>query len=66
MDHFCVCQEVLPSFTEEDIERSSKKKELDELRKNNIQQKGFTGIEKRECEWWRVYKANNFIQKRIR
>ena len=31
--HFCPCQELRPSLTEEDIQRGSKKRELDALRR---------------------------------
>ena len=34
--HFCPCQELRPSLTEEDIKRGSKKKELDGLRRDYI------------------------------
>ena len=48
--HFCPCQELRPSLTEEDIKRGSRRRELDELRRSYIQEKGFTIIEMRECE----------------
>ena len=51
--HFCPCQELRPSLTEEDVKRGSKKRELDELRRRYIQEKGFTVIEMWECDWWR-------------
>ena len=38
--HFCPCQELRPSLTEEDIPRGSKKRELDALRQHYIQKKG--------------------------
>ena len=43
--HFCPCQELRPSLTGEDIKRGSTKRELDELRRSYIQEKGFTAIE---------------------
>ena len=53
--HFCHCQELHPSLiTEEGIKRGSKKRELDELRRGYVQQKGFTVIEMLECGWWRL------------
>ena len=49
--HFCPCQELRPSLTEEDIQGGSKKKELDALRRHCIQQQeGFKVIEMWECE----------------
>ena len=49
--HFCPFEEVRPSRTEEDVQRGSKKRELDELRLNSIREKSFTVIEMWECEW---------------
>ena len=43
--HFCPCQELRPSLAEEVIKRSSRKRELDELRRDYIQKKSFTVIE---------------------
>ena len=34
--HFCPCQELRPSLTEEDIKRGSEKRELEELRPGYI------------------------------
>ena len=44
-NHFCPCQELRPSFIEEDIKRGSRRRELDELRRGYIQEKCFTVIE---------------------
>ena len=52
--HFCPCQELRPSLTEEDIKRGIMKRELDELRRGYIQEKDFTVIEMWKCEWWRL------------
>ena len=64
--HFCACQELRPSLTEEDIQRGSKKREIDALKRHSIQQKGFKVIEMREYEWWRLYKTTNTVKKDIR
>ena len=64
--HFCPCQELRPSFTEEDIKRGSRKRELDELRRSYIQEKGYTVIEMWECEWWRFSKTTNNVKLQIR
>ena len=37
--HFCPCQELRSSLTEEDIQRGSKKREFDALRRRYIQEK---------------------------
>ena len=42
---FCPCHEVRPFFSEEDIRRGSKKKELDALRQLYIQEKSFKVFE---------------------
>ena len=57
--HFCLCQELCSSLTEEDIQRGSKKRDLDALRRHYIQEKGFKVIEMWECNWWRLYKTTN-------
>ena len=64
--HFCPCQELRPSLTEEDIQRGSKKREPDALRRHYIQEKGFNVIELWECEWWRLYKTTNSVKQHIR
>ena len=62
----CVKPWLCPSLTEEDIQRGSKKRELDALRRQYIQKKGFIVIEMRECEWWRLYKTSNTVKQHIR
>ena len=64
--HFCPCQELRPSLTEEDIKRGSRRRELDELRGGYTQEKGFTVIEMWECEWWRLYKTTTRNRLHIR
>ena len=64
--HFCPCQELRPSLTEEDIKRGSRNRELDELRRGYIQEKGSTVIEKWECEWWRLYKTTTNVKLHLR
>ena len=57
--HFCPCQELRPSLTEEDNQGGSKKRHY-------IQEKSFNVIEMWECEWWRLYKTSNSVKQRIR
>ena len=64
--HFCPCQELRSSLTEEDIKRGSRKRELDELRRSYIQEKRFTVKELWECEWWRLYKTTSKVKLHIR
>ena len=63
--HFCPCQELRSSLTEEDIQRGSKKRELDALRRHYIQEKGFKFVEMWECEWWKLYKTTNTVKQHI-
>ena len=64
--HFCPCQELRLSLTEEDNQRGSKKRQLDALRRHFIEEKGFKVIEMWECERWRLYKSINTVEQRIR
>ena len=64
--HFCPCQELRPSLTEEEIQRGSKKRELDALRRHYIHEKGFKVFELWECKWWRLYKTTNTVKQHIR
>ena len=64
--HFCTCQELCPSLTEEEIKRGSRKRELDELRRGFLEEKVFTVIEMWECEWWRLYKTTINVKLSIR
>ena len=43
----------------------SKKRELDELTRDNIQEKSFTVIKMSECEWWSHYKTNGKVKLHI-
>ena len=52
--HLCLHQEARPSVTEEEIQRGIRKRELDELRKQYIQEKGYDVIEMYECDWWKM------------
>ena len=51
--HFCSCQEARPSLTEQDIERGNKKGEMDDMRREYIEEKGYKVEEMWECEWLR-------------
>ena len=63
---FCPCQQLRPSLTEEEIQRGSKKRELDASRRHYIQEKGFNVIETWECDWWRLYKTTKTVKQHIR
>ena len=57
--HFCPCQKVRPSLTEEGVQRVYNKRDLDALKRHYILEKKSSVIEKRECEWWRLCKTVN-------
>ena len=57
---------VLLSLKRIFIQRGSKKRELDALRRHYIQEKGFKVIEMWECERWRLYKTTNTVKQHIR
>ena len=40
--HFCPCQEIRRSLSDDDIKRGTKKIEVDELRKDYIREKGYS------------------------
>ena len=48
---YCPRQESRPSVTEEEIQRGNKNRELDEVRKQYIQEKGYNVIDMYECGW---------------
>ena len=64
--HFFPCQEPRPFLTEEDIQRESKKRELDALRRHYIPKESFMVIEMWDCECWRLYKTINTVKQHIR
>ena len=64
--HFCPCQELHPSLSQEDIKSGSRKRELNELRRGYIQEKGFTVVEIWEREWWKLYKTTTIGKLHIR
>ena len=59
--HCCPCKEVCPFLAGDDIQRSSKKKELDKLRQSYIQDKDLVVIAMWEYEWWRLYKTTSNV-----
>ena len=63
---YCPCQETRPSLTEEDIERGLKKREMDQMRKQYIKEKGYNVVELRKCEWWNLYKTTTCVKEHLR
>ena len=64
--HYCPCQEARPALTEEDIQRGTKKREPDEMRKQYIDEKGYTVVEMWECDWWKLYKTDVSVKEHLR
>ena len=54
------------SLTEEEIERGNKKREMDQMRKQYIKEKGYNVVEMWECEWWNLYKTTTCVKKHLR
>ena len=63
--HYCPCQEARPSFTDNEF-MSATKREQDQLRKHNIQQKGYKIIEMWECNWWELYPTDATVKNHLR
>ena len=64
--HYCPCQEARPSLTDTDIERGVKKRQQDEMRRDNIQQKRYQVVEMWECEWWSLHKTDASVKSHLR
>ena len=63
---YCPCQEARLSLTEEDIERSNKRREIDQMRKQYIKEKGNKVVETWECECWNIYKMTTCVKELLR
>ena len=64
--HYCPCQETRPSLSEKEVERGCKRREMDEMRRAYISNKGYNVIEMWECEWWKLYKSNSLVKQHLR
>ena len=65
-NNYCPCQEARPSLIEEDIEQGNKKKEMDQMRKQYIKEKGCNVVEMWECECWNLYKTTTCVKEHLR
>ena len=63
---FCPCQEARSSLTEEDIERGNEKREIDQMRKQYIKEKGYIVVEMWECELWNLYRTTTCVKEHLR
>ena len=64
--HFCSYQKTRPSLTDQDIERCNKKREMDDMRREYIKEKGNKVEKMWECEWWESFKTNDKIKNHVR
>ena len=64
--HFCPCREARPPLLEEEIHRGIKKREIDELRKQYIQEQGYSVIEMYECDWCKMEQSDIFAIQHLR
>ena len=62
---FGSCQDTRPSLSDEDIERGNKRRDMDDLRREYIREKGYKIEEMWECEWWQSFKTNEKIKNYI-
>ena len=62
---YCPCQEARHALTEERIQRG-KKTEMDEIRKQYIEEQSNTVVEMQECEWWKLYKTDVSFKEQLR
>ena len=63
---YCPCQEGRPSVTEDDIERGNKKREMDQMRKQYIREKGYNVVEMSKREWWNLYRTTTCVKEHLR
>ena len=63
---FCSCQETHPSLSEQDIERGNKKREMEELRREYMKERGYKVQEMWECEWWELFKTDSSVKNHVK
>ena len=65
---FALVEEARSNLTESDdeIKRGTKKREMDELRKDNIREKGYYNEEMWECSWYNQFKNNLDVKNQVR
>ena len=63
---YCPCQEARPAPTENDIQRGTRKKKMDEMRKQYVEEEGYTVVKMWECEWWKLYETDLSINYYLR
>ena len=64
--HFSYCQEARLSLTKQNFVRGNKKREMDDMRREYIKEKGYKVEEVWECDWWESFKTNENIKNHVR
>ena len=62
----CPCQEARSSLTDNDIKRATKKREMDEFRKDYLREKGYSREQIWECSWRDYFKNNVDVKTHVR
>ena len=60
--NFCEFMEVSPLLSEEEIKRGQNRRELDRLRKEYIESKGYKVVEQWECKWKEQFIKNSTVK----
>ena len=63
---YCLCQEARPSLNEKDLKRGKQKREMDQMRKQYLKDKGYNVVEMWKCEWWNLYKTTTCNKEHLR
>ena len=64
--HYCPYQEARPFLTEKYIERGNKKREMDQMRKQYINEKGYNVVEMWEYDSWNLYTMTTCVKEHLR
>ena len=64
--HYSSFQEARPALIEVDIQRGTEKREMDEVRKQEIEERVYTLVELWGCENSKLYKTDNSVTELLR
>ena len=64
--HSCRCQDTRYALAEEDIQPGTKKREVEEMWRRYIEEKGFNAVETCECQKWKLYKSDLSLKEHLR
>ena len=60
------CEEARSALFREDFQIGIRKREINEMRKQYIEEKGCNAVEMWECEWWKLYKTYVSVKEHLR